>query len=446
MPTTDQTPAEPESVTVDEAFVTAQALHRRGKVADAREVYGRILEVAPEHVDALHYAGVAEFQLGRSDESIRLIEAALRIDPAYADAHNNLGNVHKRRGELGSAREHYERARSLKPDNPDIVNNLGTILRAEHRLNEALPLFERAAELDPSHVEAHHNRGNVLLALGRDDEALEAYQRALMLRPYDRNSYRQLGAGFYSTGRIEEAANVYRRWAELSPDDAEAKHMLAACSGKDVPARASKEAVKLVFDKFADSFDAVLERLEYRAPTLVAETVEVVLGAPAANMDVLDAGCGTGLGGPLLRPYARRLVGVDISDRMIEGALARGVYDDFFVGDLTSHLERHPAAYDLVASMDTLVYFGDLGPVMAGCRTTLRAGGHVVFTVERIDPVRAPDGFHLNPHGRYSHTEGYLRGVAEGAGLSVVALRDVVLRKEAGKPVAGYVAAAKAPS
>ena len=64
MPTTEETPAEPESVTVDEAFIAAQALHRRGKVADAREVYGRILEVAWEHVDALHYAGVAEFQLG----------------------------------------------------------------------------------------------------------------------------------------------------------------------------------------------------------------------------------------------------------------------------------------------------------------------------------------------------------------------------------------------
>jgi predicted TPR repeat methyltransferase len=444
MPTSEEPPAEPESVTVDEAFQAAQGLHRRGKVAEAREVYGRILEVVPEHADALHYAGVAEFQLGRSEEAKRLIEAALCIVPDYFDAHNNLGNVHKRRGELAPAREHYERALALAPESADVVNNLGTILRAEHRLTEALPLFERAVELAADHVEAHHNRGNVLLALGRDDEALEAYSRALMLRPYDRSSYRQLGAAFYATGRLEEAANVYRRWAELLPEDPEAKHMLAACTGEAVPARASKETVKLVFDKFADSFDAVLERLDYKAPALVAETVETVLGAPGASADILDAGCGTGLGGPLLRPYARRLVGVDISDRMIEAALARGVYDEFFVGDLTSHLERHAAAYDLVASMDTLVYFGDLGPVMAGCAKALRPGGHLVFTVERIDS--APNGFHLTPSGRYSHTEDYLRRVVEAVALSVVAVREVVLRKEVGKPVRGYVVAARAPA
>ena len=35
-------------------------------------------------------------------------------------------------------------------------------------------------------------------------------------------------------------------------------------------------------------------------------------------LDVLDLGCGTGLCGPLLRPYARALAGVDLSPQMLE--------------------------------------------------------------------------------------------------------------------------------
>ena len=39
----------------------------------------------------------------------------------------------------------------------------------------------------------------------------------------------------------------------------------------------------------------------------------------AKQLDVLDAGCGTGLCGPLLAPYARRLVGVDSPEACSRG-------------------------------------------------------------------------------------------------------------------------------
>ena len=35
------------------------------------------------------------------------------------------------------------------------------------------------------------------------------------------------------------------------------------------------------------------------------------------------------------------------------------------VGELTAHLEAHRDSYDVIASADTLVYFGALGPVFA---------------------------------------------------------------------------------
>jgi len=60
------------------------------------------------------------------------------------------------------------------------------------------------------------------------------------------------------------------------------------------------------------------------------------------------------------------------------------------------------AAWDVIISADTLVYFGDLAPVMAAARRGLRPGGHLIFTLEHAGDAEAPAGFRINPHGRYS--------------------------------------------
>jgi predicted TPR repeat methyltransferase len=208
--------------------------------------------------------------------------------------------------------------------------------------------------------------------------------------------------------------------------------------------RAPDELVRRLFDRMAASFDASLARLEYRAPSLVTGRVRAALGEPQGALDVLDAGCGTGLCAPMLRPYARRLVGVDLSARMLDRAAARAAYDALIEAELTDFMQRHPDTFDLVVSADTLVYFGALEAVAAAAAAALRPNAHLVFTVERSDEAEAPDGHRLHPHGRYSHTETYLRRVLGDAGLIDLVIDEVQLRKEAGRWVRGSLVAARA--
>ncbi|MCX4239251.1 class I SAM-dependent DNA methyltransferase [Paraliomyxa miuraensis] len=63
------------------------------------------------------------------------------------------------------------------------------------------------------------------------------------------------------------------------------------------------------------------------------------------DLDVLDAGCGTGLCAPLLRPLARTLVGVDLSGKMLDQARRRGGYDELIEAELTEMLDAHAARY-----------------------------------------------------------------------------------------------------
>jgi predicted TPR repeat methyltransferase len=93
-------------------------------------------------------------------------------------------------------------------------------------------------------------------------------------------------------------------------------------------------------------------------------------------------------------------------------------------------------------SADTLVYFGVLDDVLAGAAQALRPQGSFIFTVERADDADAPDGHRINPHGRYSHTRGYVERTLANAGFAGVQIENDVLRQEGGLPVNGLVVTA----
>jgi predicted TPR repeat methyltransferase len=431
-------------MTLAQAIELANALHRRGRVTEAVGIFEQILNVSPDNADAFHYLGLCRFEQGEADQGIALVRRAIAMAPEFADAHNNLGNMLRMRGMLDEAAAAYERAIVLRPDNADAINNLGTTLKAHGRLDEAVAMFERALAIAPDHVPTLNNLGNVLVQMGRQSLALDHFHKALMLAPYDGRAYYQLGYALCLENRLEDAAEIYRRWMAIEPDKPEPRHLLAACTGENVPQRASKEFVERLFDRFAPSFDAVLDTLEYKAPALVAEAVRETLSPSESTLDVLDAGCGTGLAGPLLRPYARRLVGLDLSKHMLGLAKGRACYDELVQSDLTEHLDLHEGAYDLIAAVDTLCYFGDLHEVVRACAGALRPGGNLVFTVELSEPGTAPSGYHLHPHGRYSHTEAYLRSALVGAGLGARLVRAAELRIER-TPVQGMVVVAGRP-
>jgi hypothetical protein len=55
---------EPREITLDEAVSLAIVLQNNERVADAEQLYRRVLELAPEHPHALHYSGVLAHQQG----------------------------------------------------------------------------------------------------------------------------------------------------------------------------------------------------------------------------------------------------------------------------------------------------------------------------------------------------------------------------------------------
>ena len=244
----------------------------------------------------------------------------------------------------------------------------------------------------------------------------------------------------FELDRPTEAIEELTELLDRNPDDAVARHMIAAYGGSEIPDRASNLFVTQTFDEFAASFDEVLARLDYKAPQLVADEISRLSAVSGETLDVLDIGCGTGLCGPLIRQWSRKLVGVDLSPGMLRRADLLEVYDELHEAELTTFMKGSEVSYDAVICVDTFVYFGDLTTALSAASEILNAAGYLVFTVESYD---GEDGdFRLQHHGRYCHSESYVRHTLEACGLMVETLTPIVPRKEGKEPVDGLLVVA----
>ncbi len=305
---------------------------------------------------------------------------------------------------------------------------------------EALAKFDPQAARRPASLYA----ARALVIHGARMPAQAAYREFLERAPNHPGALRGLAALLAFDGRFEEAAECRQRAHEvdlaqmgIAQENREeaARFRLAAEGGAPQPVKAPGAYVATFFDEFAETFEVrLVQDLRYRAPQLLYERVEGLLGEKRGRLRILDAGCGTGLAGELFRPLATQLDGVDLSPRMVEHAERKKIYDHLEVGELVEILKSRREAYDLIVAADVFCYFGDLQPVFDASRMALAGDGLLAFTVEKgLEP-----GYRLGSTRRYLHERTYIEASTRDAELMMIHMDAVVLRNEKDCPVAGY--------
>ena len=248
-------------------------------------------------------------------QAVALIERSLELEPDRADWHSNLGIVLQDRLELDEAVAAYERAIALDPEHANAHNNLGVVLRRRRGGRSGSGV---------SGCRSHRSRalGRVPQPrrsagrLGRPRDAALCFSKVITLQPTHPEARRLLALAHYTLGDVDKAVEVFEESLAREPDDPIARHMLAACSGRDVPTRASDAFVGRTFDSFALSFDARLARLVYRAPALVSELLaRVGVTRPTARR----ARCG--LRHRALRPVGRAVRSAARRRRSVRGGV-----------------------------------------------------------------------------------------------------------------------------
>jgi predicted O-linked N-acetylglucosamine transferase (SPINDLY family) len=202
------------------------AHHEAGELEQAEALYRKVLEVDPEHAEALHLLGLVTYQQGDFPKAIELIRRALPELDDLPEAHLNLGNALRETGQLSEAADCYRRAIELDPDYGMAYSNLARALNDQRLFEAALESARRAVELIPDFLGAHVNCAAALLGLERFAEAEISLRRAVELAPEKPEAHRDLGETLAHIGRLDEAAASYRRSLDLDPAYAQAHRNL----------------------------------------------------------------------------------------------------------------------------------------------------------------------------------------------------------------------------
>ncbi|MBB2689954.1 UNVERIFIED_ORG: putative TPR repeat methyltransferase [Rhizobium esperanzae] len=264
-----------------------------------------------------------------------------------------------------------------------------------------------------------------------DEEALaEAYNRALALE---------------KAGDIDAAVAAYEEVLAIDPDDHGGAAVRIAAMGRgETPAKAPDAYVETLFDQHAEVFEDVLvEQLGYHVPMLVRQRLQQLKLGPFKRL--LDLGCGTGLTGGALRDLCEDMTGIDISEKMVEIAHEKDLYETLFVAEVEDFLEDNDEeAFDIIAATDVLPYLGALEPLFFGAAENLTPGGLFVFSSETLPAeILAGRAFMVGPHQRFAHADGYVRERLTATGFELVEISDINVRMQEGQPTPGHLVIAK---
>ena len=405
--------------------VLGSVLKQKGMKIEALSACQKAVQLAPQDAEAHNNLGIRLKELGRLEEAEVSYRHAISLKADYVEVYSNLGNTLNELGKLEDAEVSCRQAIALKSNYAEAHNNLGNTLQKLGRLDEAEVSYTQAIALKPEFFLAYTNLGNTLKELGRLDEAEASLTQAIALKPDYAEAYYSLGITLKELGRLDEAEANFKQVVVLRPDFSQAKHMLAACTG-DVTATAPRDYVEELFDSYAAKFESSLvDNLEYKIPRLIAEMITRdskfdLLGS------IIDLGCGTGLFGMEIKQFCGHLEGIDLSEKMLDEAKGKCVYNKLIKQDIITYLSNENLNFDYFIATDVFVYIGDLRDVFRLIKSRNKTGGKLAFSTEDYDG----DGFFLEQSGRYSHSKTYIESLCKNFGYELRHFETQPLRKD----------------
>ncbi len=419
----------------------AQSLHLAGKLDAAEHHYRALLGRDPEDAGTRHLLGFLLYQAGRPEDARAELTAAIAINDQRPEWQFTLGLVQTQLGQVAAAIQAFENATRLDPVSYFGWTNLGAAQERADWLQVAEASYLRAAHLDPKRSDAFYLLATLYLRLGRNDEARRCNYLGVLADPPDQHSRQVRLHALAGLGRMAEARDLIDQWLAAEPGHPVALHLRAACLDHP-PEQCSPGYIVATFDAFAASFDETITRLHYSGPRLIREHL-AALGVAQASLIALDLGCGTGLIGVELAPYARQLIGVDLSGAMIRRAAERAIYSSLHQAELVDHLAGCEQDFDLITCMDTLIYLGRLDKAFEHLWQRLRPDGRLMFTTEMLGGPPTAPGYRLNVSGRYAHHPAYLASALAQSGFVIEHGSEITVRNEAGCPMVGQFVCAR---
>jgi tetratricopeptide (TPR) repeat protein len=222
---------EEQSMTASEGADAAQTLelgverYRAGAYAEAEAIFARLC-AAPEGAKGtdhqsdpktLRMLGLARFRLGKLDEALALLEAALKANPADPSAQLHYGLVLDATGRHAEAAALFRSSAKLLPHDPAPHLNLSAALLALGDVTGAVKAATRARRRGPNLPKAHYALGVAHMAADKLDDAARDFAAALRLDAKLADAWVNLGVISYRRNNMQGACEAMRRALAVAP-------------------------------------------------------------------------------------------------------------------------------------------------------------------------------------------------------------------------------------
>lgn len=438
----------------------------------ANEYYEKAIHFMDHYADAHYNLGILLTRLGENKKAETQLEKALELNPNRSAAYGQLAEIYLNEGNYIKAIEYYQKRLDYEPEHTASFFALGQAYLQNDQTEDAIAALKKTLILQPKHPEANHYLANAELAIGDANMALNYYFRQLEIHPMmesyynigvllmHQNRYKEsisylehaaqlepsylpihvnLGAIYLKLNRIPDTIRHYKEALKIKPDDAEIQYILSALEKGQTPDQAPAEYLSHLFDQYATYYDKHLtEHLQYKAHELLFKAVEEEGIVENSQWTILDLGCGTGLCAQLFKRSAKKLIGIDISEKMIEIAKEKNIYDILKVENVESALDEFKEN-DLILASDVFSYIGKLELIYERVFEALHSGGLFAYTVEKT----YTEPYELQKTLRYAHSKKYIDELTKKSGFTMIRFDKIVLRKQHNTPVEGYLVVLK---
>lgn len=181
-------------------------LMRQGQLQQAERLCRSFLQRHPGDANAMTVLGDIALSMAAFSDAKDVFERTLDLAPDNLLARFGLANAHYRLGNTEEAAHELEIVETAKPDDPNAILLRSKIAFDTARYDEALEGFEHLIENFPKVPTTMIEYGHTLRAMGRKDEAIVAYREAEALRP-------GFGQAWFALSNLKSGA--------LGPDDIE---------------------------------------------------------------------------------------------------------------------------------------------------------------------------------------------------------------------------------
>ena len=409
--------------------------YSQSKFQNAMDAFYKAIDLQPDYADAYYNLGLAYSRLHRYDEAMNAFQALIALNSAHPGGHFQLGCLFMQRDQNETAIKHFSVVGKSHPQHFETQANLAAIYLKQGQLSDAKKHYLNAIDILPTDLQSLFNLGVISAQQGLLDDAIGFYLRAINLNPDYFEALNNLGAVYLAKKDQQTALQYFREALRLQPKNVAVRHTVDILLKEKNITSSPPDYIRSLFDSYADHYDTHLAKeLHYQVPEVFHTLLKDKLGGQA-QLNVLDLGCGTGLCGEYVKPFAKTLIGIDLSPNMLAIAKEKKVYDELIEAEIISFLAAHKAQYDLIMAGDVLIYFGDLDPVFAAVRETLTPKGTFIFSIE----VENSGDYHFSASGRFTHSKAYVDKLAADHQFKVLAYQTVAIRSQDEQAVSGHV-------